>query len=113
MDVEDNRKRIGLSLERPVRDAYGKFISGVEDYENEFESSRAGLWSLFDPVYNALASSRPPSMRRSLAIETWAKDLILAYRSVNAIKESLLGHLKELQEDDILDEEVINPLDEL
>lgn len=120
MDVEERYKKIGFSLESHVRDSYSEFIVGVEDYENQWEGSLSGLWELFNPVYNALASSRPQSVRK----EEWARDLILAYRNINTIKIKLLDHLGEIQGEDnslIADEESVrslygespNPLDEL
>jgi len=104
MEIPRGCKNIGLSLESNVRDAYSKFIRGVEDYENQWEASSRGLWGLFNPVYSALANSQPPSVER----EEWARDLILAYRSIENIKTNLLECLN-------MDEEHSeeSPLDDL
>ena len=104
MDLEGLHKRIGYSLESNVRDSYDEFIRGVEDYENQWGDSHAGLWDLFSPIHDALANSRPPSIEK----EEWARDLILAYRNVNVIKSKLLEELKEEPEGDHS-----NPLDDL
>ena len=116
MDLELCRKNVGFSLESHVINAYNNFIDSVEDYENQWERSRAGLWDLFDPVYTALASSRPASVGK----EEWAKDLILAYRNVGFIKKRLLENtdkdkLLENTDKDKNEEdgEVPNPLDVL
>ena len=102
MEIEERYKNIGISLESHVRDSYSNFIVEVENYELQWEGSPVGLWDLFDPVYSALASSRPPSTRK----EEWARDLILTYRNVNTIKIKLLDHLEKLRETHTL------PLDE-
>jgi len=109
MDIEERYKRIGSSLDGHVKDSFSNFIVEVEDYELQWEVSPSGLWDLFNPVYNALANSRPPSTRK----DEYARDLILAYRNVNTIKIKLLDHLEELRGDNPLDEESHNPLDEL
>ena len=110
MDVEERYKKIGLSLESHVRDSYSNFIVEIENYETQWEGSLSGLWDLFNPVYSALTSSRPPSVGRG----EWARDLILAYRNVNTIKIKLLDHLEKLRGTYslLLDEET-HPLEDL
>ena len=114
MDIEGRYKKIGVSLESNVKDSYHEFIRGVEDYENQQGGSLSGLWDLFNPVYDALASSRSPSVppHSSVKKEEWVRDLILAYRNINTIKMKLLDYLEEeFQGEALLDEESSNLLD--
>jgi len=99
-----------IFIESDVRDSYSEFIRGIEDCENRLDGSPSGLWNLFNPIYTALANSRPSSTRK----EEWARDLILAYRNVDSIKINLLDYLKVLLGDLPPDEKnPTSPLDEL